>query len=262
MKRMKYIFCLLGVSCTLLVQAQNVTPQVINAGGMTHTLPNGATLTDNIGEVAVATIGAGPIVTQGFLQPARFVIPQFTVDAMPTDVSCSGKDDGRITTNLTASANNYTLQYIWTPTTVCPSGTCATIDSLKAGLYTLQIVASYSIGSLQKNDTLVVGNARRRSFVITDVNGPCKVKVFSGVSMNNDGLNDFFFIENIEEYPNNRLTVYNRWGVQLYDHKGYDNVNNVWPAKDEDLVSSTYFYILDIGDGSKPVKGWVEVIKN
>jgi gliding motility-associated-like protein len=88
--------------------------------------------------------------------------------------------------------------------------------------------------------------------------------VFTGITMNGDGLNDVLFIENISEFPNNRLTVYNRWGTQLYDQQKYDNLTNAWPTADDanKLVSSTYFYVLDLGDGSKPLKGWIELIKN
>jgi hypothetical protein len=45
--------------------------------------------------------------------------------------------------------------------------------------------------------------------------------------------------------------------------KGYNNKNKSWPSKAEldKLTGSTYFYVIDLGDGGKPVKGWVEVIK-
>lgn len=260
MRKLFYLFLLLTIAS---LQAQNVSPQVINSTGGVHTLNNGFSLSDNVGEVFVTTIGStGPIVTQGFLQPRRVVIPQFTLDLMPTDVSCAGKGDGRITTSITTTTDNYTAKYIWTPTTVCPTGDCASIDSLDAGAYSLQVVVTYSVLGKEKNDTLSSAGVTRRSITITDVNGPCKIKIFSGVTLNYDGVNDFLYIENIEEYPNNRLTIYNRWGVRLFDEKGYDNSTKIWPAKDADIVPSTYFYVLEIGDGSKPIKGWVEVIKN
>ena len=42
-------------------------------------------------------------------------------------------------------------------------------------------------------------------------------------SPNNDGANDTFFIECIEEYPNNNLQVFNRWGTKVFEMQGYDN---------------------------------------
>ncbi len=93
---------------------------------------------------------------------------------------------------------------------------------------------------------------------------PTIIHVWSGVTPNGDGLNDVFTIDGISEFPNNRVTIFNRWGEQLFDVKLYDNKARSWPASDmlDKLVSSTYFYIVDLGNGSKPMKGWVEVIKN
>lgn len=249
------------------LRAQVISPQVINSAGEVRTLSNGFTLSDNVGESFITTIGSSPVVSQGFLQPLNFSTPLFTLDVMVTDVSCSGKDDGSVITTLNATSNNYSVRYVWTPTTVCPSGTCTSVDSLTAGTYTLDVIVTYTVGTKTYVDTLkgpdqVTSN--RPVLTITDVNGLCKVKVFSGVTLNNDGLNDFLFIENIAEYPNNRLSVYNRWGIQLFDQRGYDNTTKFWPTKEEadNLVPSTYFYVLELGDGSKAIKGWVEIIKN
>jgi gliding motility-associated-like protein len=109
-----------------------------------------------------------------------------------------------------------------------------------------------------------VGNIKRPVLRIQDLNGPCQVQVFTGITINADGKNEHLYIENIEQYPNNTVTVFNRWGTQLYSGKGYDNVNKFWPSVDEadKLVAGTYFYVLEIGDGSKTRKGWIEIIKN
>ena len=90
------------------------------------------------------------------------------------------------------------------------------------------------------------------------------MKVFSGVTANNDLNNDTWYIENIEMFPENKVSVYTRWGALVYEERGYDNRTRVWPTTDHlnDLMSSTYFYIIELGDSSRPLKGWVELIKN
>jgi gliding motility-associated-like protein len=83
-----------------------------------------------------------------------------------------------------------------------------------------------------------------------------------GFSPNGDGVNDLFEIKNIDKYPNNHIWIFNRWGNLLFDGKPY--LNN-WDGKSkyakmngDDLPpTGTYFYILDLGDGSKPRKGYV-----
>ncbi|WP_289062359.1 gliding motility-associated C-terminal domain-containing protein [uncultured Zobellia sp.] len=69
----------------------------------------------------------------------------------------------------------------------------------------------------------------------------------------NDGVNDFFRIENIESYPNNKVEIYNRWGIVVYEMIGYDNSSNVFIgtsngratiSTDSELPVGVYFYII------------------
>ncbi|WP_298901250.1 gliding motility-associated C-terminal domain-containing protein [uncultured Psychroserpens sp.] len=83
-----------------------------------------------------------------------------------------------------------------------------------------------------------------------------------GLSPNGDGLNDVFSIECIEEYPNNRLKIYNRLGVLVYESKDYKNDWDGTPNKGIPnnlglLPVGTYFYILYLNTGEKPILGWV-----
>jgi gliding motility-associated-like protein len=90
------------------------------------------------------------------------------------------------------------------------------------------------------------------------------VKIFNAVTPNADGKNDKWQIDGILEFPNNTVLLFNRWGQKVFEQKGYDNESKSWPNGNQlnSLVSSTYFYIIDLGNGSKPIKGWVELIKN
>ena len=72
---------------------------------------------------------------------------------------------------------------------------------------------------------------------------------------NNDGVNDVLIIPCLEtdRYPNNSITVFNQWGNVVYSASPY---NNNWNGTFDgsDLPVSTYFYIMDFGDGSTPKK--------
>lgn len=263
MKKLVYIF-LVMTGGLLRAQTQGITPQVISTAGQHRVGPGGFSVTDNVGEPFTTTMGNSQSLrlTQGFIQPVTYKTPDFSVTPLSTDVSCKDKNDGRISLAITSTIpqNKYTLSYMWTPTLVCPGNNCSELDSLKAGTYSLSVIFTYStITGDPETQTVTIAPQ-----TITDVNGPCKIRVFSGVTLNGDGINDVLFIENISEFPNNRVSIYNRWGVQLFDKKNYDNVAVSWPTPDEasKLVPSTYFYIIDLGDGGKPVKGWAEVIKN
>ena len=83
--------------------------------------------------------------------------------------------------------------------------------------------------------------------------------VYSGFSPNNDGTNDSWIIEGIEDFPNNTVLVFNRWGNQVYDKKGYTNSeswNGDW--NDKHLPDGTYFYVIDDGEGNR-YSGYVQI---
>ncbi|MEZ5059317.1 MAG: gliding motility-associated C-terminal domain-containing protein [Saprospiraceae bacterium] len=75
-----------------------------------------------------------------------------------------------------------------------------------------------------------------------------EVTVFDGFSPNGDGQNDLFTIDNIEYYPESKLTIFNRWGNQVFEAKGYQND---WSGQygTKELPDGVYFYILELGDG-------------
>lgn len=79
------------------------------------------------------------------------------------------------------------------------------------------------------------------------------VKVYNLVTPNGDGMNDYFFIENINRFPNNSVEIFNRWGTRVYDTKNYDSNGNVFTGisggrsavgGNKKLPSGTYYYIL------------------
>ena len=73
---------------------------------------------------------------------------------------------------------------------------------------------------------------------------------------NNDGDNDAFVIPCLDAYPDNEIRVYNRWGDLVYRKNGYAND---WEGtyNGQVLPVGTYFYIIDLGDGSKPLQGFI-----
>lgn len=255
---MKKLLITFLLSFSVCLFGQTITPQVINSAGGNWTLPNGITVSDNIGESFVSTISnANNIITQGFLQ--NFILVNtFSVSVIKNDVSCKDKNDGNISVAITSNVSSPTVQYTWTPQSICPSGDCGGVGGLKPGTYSVTIKISYYINS-RKFDTLLTN-----SVTINDQNGPCKVKIYNGVTPNGDGNNDVFTIDNINEFPNNHLLIYNRWGRLIYEANGYDNITKFWPTKEEagNISSTTYFYLLDLGDGSPVIKNWIEILKD
>jgi len=43
-----------------------------------------------------------------------------------------------------------------------------------------------------------------------------EVVIYTGISPNGDGINDEFIILGLDNFPDNTLRIYNRWGVQVF----------------------------------------------
>ncbi len=78
-----------------------------------------------------------------------------------------------------------------------------------------------------------------------------------GFSPNGDGTNDTFAIENIDSYPNNKLTIFNRWGNVVFEKAPFTSSNSWNGTTDTGAVAfgsmvpeGTYFYVLDTGPSS------------
>lgn len=255
----RVLVCFSGLFFPHNWKAQQITPSVLNSAGNTYTLSNGSVYTDNLGEVFVTPLTfSNQLLTQGFLQPEIQSGGVFNVSVVPfiTQLSCN-KNDGVINVNVNTSGAK-TIYYVWTPSSVCPDSSCSTVDSLKAGTYQVNVKARFA--RPPKADTTVIVSSSLMT--INDNSNPCKINVYNAVTVNNDNLNDFFYIENIEEFPENKVSIYNRYGVLISDINGYNNKDKVWPDKNTAQTSGTYFYIIRLSEKDNPVKGWVEVLKN
>jgi gliding motility-associated-like protein/uncharacterized repeat protein (TIGR01451 family) len=85
-------------------------------------------------------------------------------------------------------------------------------------------------------------------------------EVYNGMSPGDDGINDYFKIAGIEKYPNNTVEIFNRWGVVVYETKGYGigdrlfmgiSEGRITITKNQKLPAGTYFYVIQF-DGENP----------
>jgi gliding motility-associated-like protein len=92
-----------------------------------------------------------------------------------------------------------------------------------------------------------------------------QVTTYNVITPNNDPqqANEIFYIDKIEFYPNNSLTIYNRWGNKVKEFKGY---KNEWPYKDsqDNLSTGVYFFVLDLNDKratQSTIKGTLSILR-
>jgi len=111
-------------------------------------------------------------------------------------------------------------------------------------------------------------------FYITEVNGTCEssraqIKVTVGLSginiantftPNGDGINDFWQIDNIENYPTAMVQIFNRYGQKLFESRGYvkpfDGNYNGKP-----LPAGVYYYIINLSLSCNVLSGNITIVR-
>lgn len=95
-----------------------------------------------------------------------------------------------------------------------------------------------------------------------------EIHPFNGISRNNDGMNEIFYINCIDNFEKNNVKIFNRAGTLVYEANGYNNTDIFFDGKSNKGVSvmgtnlpdGTYFYIIDKRDGSKKLAGYLEIV--
>ena len=77
----------------------------------------------------------------------------------------------------------------------------------------------------------------------------------SGISPNGDGTNDYWYIRWLYRYPDNEVTILNRWEDVVYKT---DNYQNDWYGtyNGKELPEGTYYYILRIFENGEQTQNY------
>lgn len=85
---------------------------------------------------------------------------------------------------------------------------------------------------------------------------------------NGDGYNDYFEIKGLAKYSQVKLKIFNRWGNLVFESGNYGNnagaggywngiANRGVRVGKGEVPAGTYFYILDLGQGSESLSGFI-----
>lgn len=85
---------------------------------------------------------------------------------------------------------------------------------------------------------------------------PAEITAPNIITVNNDGTNELLEFKYLEFYPDNEISIFNRWGTLLYSKKGY---LNDWSA--DEYTEGTYFYILKVNEIDKTYSGFFQLVK-
>ncbi len=174
-------------------------------------------------------------------------------------VEVDAGDDITIPNNTSASLSaivypaggNYT--YSWSPATsvVNPNSNSTKTISLISDTQFVITVTNIETGCLAK-DTITVR-------IEDDDNKILNIR--NGISPNGDGNNDIWWIDGIENYQNNTVEIFNRWGDKIIEYHNYNNNNVAWDGKNKSgklVPDGTYYYLIKIPN-EKSFTGWIQV---
>ena len=144
--------------------------------------------------------------------------------------------------------------------------------------YWTSLTTGTEIADSTKAFTAVTGIAYGvNSFLWTVVNGTCRdsvvvnitrrdtldclprVELPTAFSPNFDGSNDYLVIKGLDEYPDNEVLIYNRWGQLVYSTSGY---RNDWYGLDRNgypLADGTYFVIVKVNYINKVYNTYIDL---
>lgn len=83
----------------------------------------------------------------------------------------------------------------------------------------------------------------------------------NAISPNGDLINDVWNIGNIDLYPHVEIKIFNNWGELVWkSEQGYPRP---WDGRSNSakLPIDSYFYVIDLHNGSTPVGGSVTIIR-
>jgi len=85
--------------------------------------------------------------------------------------------------------------------------------------------------------------------VANDANAPLPIRVHQAVSPNGDGINEFLMMEGIRDYPENKVTIFDKSGKVIEMIEGYNNRDRVFTG--QFVNDGTYYYYIDVKDGGQ-----------
>ena len=187
-----------------------------------------------------------------------------------------------ITNNSNLDATNIVVEEM------LPNGYEYASHSTSSGLYdansqlwTLSTLAAGSSATLTLNVTVMDGDEytnivqiiSQAEIDLDSTNNTAEATTFpdclqipSGFSPNDDNVNDVWEIECLDNYTDNELIIFNRWGTIVYktrnyanDWNGECNQNIVLFEKNQVLPIGTYFYMLKLQGNTIEKTGWIYI---
>lgn len=121
-----------------------------------------------------------------------------------------------------------------------------------AGTYYISAVATDDKGLTNTSGTITINLDKKKDAILAS----------NIITPNGDGRNDKWMIEDISNFPNNKVTIFTKKGQIIFTTRNYSNDSNYWEGlfNGSPLREDTYFYSIDIGT-NQPYTGFITLIR-
>ncbi|RZL17133.1 MAG: gliding motility-associated C-terminal domain-containing protein [Pedobacter sp.] len=166
-------------------------------------------------------------------------------------VANAGEDQKIIlggSTVLNGTASGDQVSYFWTPAAGLddPLKLNPVASPVESTNYTLNVVSN--LGCVTATD---------QAFVLVYE----KLVIPGSFSPNGDGANDLWNITAIETYIKPKVSIMNRYGELIYETTDYYRKPWNGKYKNADVPVGVYYYLISLGDDSKPLSGSVTLLR-
>jgi gliding motility-associated-like protein len=97
--------------------------------------------------------------------------------------------------------------------------------------------------------------------VVVTLSGEQIITIYNIITPNGDGFNDTWYIENILNFPNNTISIFNRYGQIVHEATAYAND---WDGtrNGDALPDGSYYYVIEMTDTGEIFKGTLNIVKS
>jgi gliding motility-associated-like protein len=183
-------------------------------------------------------------------QPATAVSNGVVVQILPPVVLSAGPDKeifAGTSVTLEGTANG-TYPVTWSPAAGLTFPTNDPLRPVVSPTVTTTYTVSTGTGACAASDQVTV-----------TVRQP--IRIPNAFSPNGDGNDDTWQIDFIEQFPDNTVTVFNRWGTKIFSATNYSRANE-WRGDINGQMApfGTYYYVIVTkGPLGKSYAGWIQI---
>ena len=242
-----------NASTILISVFKLVSKATANVSGLT-----GGTFTFNVVPTDAAVIDASSGTVSGGMSGATYVVDYTTNGACPVTTTQSvivlQQDDASFA--LTPTCDGVTSTILGTPdgtfslvTPVSGASIDAQSGTVTGADYNASIEVMYSSGGACPDNSTEIA-------IVDDCSTSPEIVIPTAFTPGFDGMHDDWEIVELDNlYPDNTVTIFNRWGNKVYEHTSssanpYDS--NRWDGKYNGTILpvASYYYIIETNDGS------------